>query len=264
VLGKDRLITAGWMLPLLAAAVIYLPPLGMAAVFGLVATIGQWELYRFHFKGGLPAFAWAGCLAGFMVVVGMQSATPLLAPVCGVILVLILRLGSDRDMADALGEAAVVVLGLLYVAVLLGHLGLLHQLEEGARWLFFLMLVTWSGDAAAYYVGSTMGRRKLTLVSPNKTVEGTLGGIGASIGAAYLGMTFTSGLCWWDPLWIGLLLGVCALLGDLTESLFKRGASVKDSSDLIPGHGGILDKVDAFLYTGPALYYYLTFVVRAA
>jgi len=109
-------------------------------------------------------------------------------------------------------------------------------------------------------VGSRLGRTRLTEVSPKKTVEGTLGGLAASVAAAYLGWLFVP-LAWgWDPLFIGLLLGVAALLGDLVESLFKRAAGVKDSSALIHGHGGVLDKVDSFLFTGPALLYYLSVV----
>jgi phosphatidate cytidylyltransferase len=261
MIGKDRIITAVWTLPLLAAGVVYLPVWGIACLFGLLAAVGQWELYRFHFKNGLPAFAWVGCIAGALVVAGALGPHPYLPLALGAALVLILRMGSSRPMESAITEAGVVVLGLAYVAVLLSHFPLLRQAEGGIGWLFFVMLVTWSGDAAAYFVGSKIGKTKLTAVSPNKTVEGTLGGIVASIIAAYIGMSFVPGLCLWDPLFIGILMGILALLGDLVESLFKRGAGVKDSSTLIPGHGGVMDKLDAFLLTAPGLYYYLTLVV---
>jgi len=259
VLGKDRLITAAIALPVLAAAVIWLPPWALAAVLGAVAAIGQWELYRMYFPAGaLPAAAWLACAAGFVVVAAAPFGAAPVALVGGVLLVLMARLLSPRPQENAIGEGAVAVLGLAYVAFLLSAVAALRARPDGMHAVFYLLLVTWAGDAAAYYVGSRFGRRRLTEVSPGKTVEGTLGGVVAAVTAAYLGwalLPFPSG---WDPLRIGLLLGVLAVLGDLVESLFKRAAGVKDSSNLIPAHGGGLDKVDSFLFTGPALLYYLS------
>ncbi len=259
--GKDRIITALWTLPLLTAAVVYAPSWGFALLFGLLAAVGQWELYRFHFKDGLPAVAWLGCFTGLLVVLGTLEGAVLPVLAASFVLLLVARMGADRPMATALTEAAVVILGLVYVAALLAHVPLLREVQGGVRWVFFLLLVTWANDAAAYYVGSKWGKTRLTTVSPNKTVEGTLGGFACAVAAAYAGMTFVSGLCLWDPLFIGLMTGVLALLGDLVESLFKRGAGVKDSSTLIPAHGGVMDKLDAFLFTAPGLYYYLTLTV---
>ncbi|MDH4229164.1 MAG: phosphatidate cytidylyltransferase [Nitrospirota bacterium] len=263
MLGKDRLITAAVALPLVGAAVAWLPSALFAVLIAAVSAAGMWELYRFRFPGGLTTAAWIAVVAGFFVVAAAPLHWQLLAP--AVLLVLVARLASGR-VADALGDCGALVLGLVWVALLLSHVPLLHAAADGAegggfRWVFFLMLVTWSGDAAAYYTGRTIGRRRLTTVSPNKTVEGTLGGVLASIAAAYLGSLFVPGLSPLDPLAIGLLLGVLALLGDLVESLFKREAGVKDSSNLIPAHGGVLDKLDAFLFTGTGLYYYLAWMV---
>jgi phosphatidate cytidylyltransferase len=260
VLGKDRLITAAVALPLLGAAVVLLPAWGLALLVGAAAAVGQWELYRMHFAGPLPAAAWLACAAGVAVVAGTPFGWAPVALAGGVALALIARLLDPARREAAIAEAAVVVLGLAYVAFLLSHVAALRALPDGVRWVFYLLLVTWAGDAAAYYVGSRLGRTRLTEVSPKKTVEGTLGGLAASVAAAYLGWLFVP-LAWgWDPLFIGLLLGVAALLGDLVESLFKRAAGVKDSSALIHGHGGVLDKVDSFLFTGPALLYYLSVV----
>jgi len=261
--GKDRLITAAVALPLLAAAIVWLPGWGLAVLIGLVAAGGQWELYRMHFGAApLPAAAWLGCAAGLAVVATAPSGGAPSVLAGGVVLVLLARLLSGRPYASALAETGAVVLGLAYVAYLLSHVVLLRVGPDGVRWVFFLLLVTWTGDAAAYYVGSRFGRTRLTEVSPGKTVEGTGGGLAASVLAAYAGWGFVPGLSAWDPLWIGLLMGGLAVLGDLVESVFKRGAGVKDSSNLIPAHGGILDKVDSFLFTGPALFYYLTAFVR--
>jgi len=259
VAGKDRLITAVVALPLLGAAVIWLPPWALALLLGLAAALGQWELYRMYFPGGaLPAFAWVACAGGLGVVAAAPAGGAAAALAAGVVLILIARLASRRPMEGAIPEAAVAVLGLAYVAFLLSHVAVLRTGSHGVRWVFFLLLVTWAGDAMAYWVGSRFGRLRMTEVSPGKTVEGTVGGLIAAVGAAYAGWFFVPLANAWDPFRLGLLLGVAAVLGDLTESLFKRGAGVKDSSALIPAHGGLLDKVDSFLFTGPALLYYLT------
>ncbi|MFQ5508587.1 MAG: phosphatidate cytidylyltransferase [Leptospirillia bacterium] len=255
MLGKDRLITAAVALPAVAACVLFLPPAAFALLIGLVAAAGQWELYRFRFTDRLPAAAWAGCAVGVLVV---ALEPPMIALAPGAILILTLRLFSGKR-ESALADTGVIVLGLVYVAVLIAHIAYLKGMGAYGCWVIYLMLITWCGDAAAYYVGRTLGKTPLTEISPNKTVEGTLGGFAASIAAAYAGMLLVPAMAWWEPLVIGLLLGPAALIGDLVESQFKRGAGVKDSSTLIPAHGGVLDKLDAFLFTAPVLFYYLKF-----
>jgi phosphatidate cytidylyltransferase len=259
VAQPGRLITAAVALPPLGAAVIWLPPWALALLLGVVAAVGQWELYRMYFPAGaLPACAWLGCAGGLAVVAAAPAGDAGAALGVGVLAVLIARLFSGRPREGAIPEAAVAVLGMAYVAFLLSHVAALRAGSHGVRWVFFLLLVTWAGDSAAYFVGSRFGRLRLTEVSPGKTVEGTLGGLAAAIAAAYAGWLFVPFSNPWDPFRLGLLLGVAAVLGDLVESLFKRGAGVKDSSALIPGHGGVLDKLDSFLFTGTALLYYLS------
>jgi phosphatidate cytidylyltransferase len=117
----------------------------------------------------------------------------------------------------------------------------------------------WAADIGAYIMGKWFGRTSLSLVSPKKTVEGTIFGILGSIVVAEFGASY---LDW--PYWeitgfvLGLLIGLVSLLGDLTESLMKRDAGVKDSGELIPGHGGILDRTDSYVFTGPLVYYFVT------
>ena len=128
--------------------------------------------------------------------------------------------------------------------------------------IFFLILVTWGGDTGAFVVGKTLGRRKLApLISPNKTVEGLFGGLLfgtalALLARAWFLPTFTIGDC----LALGVVLAGLGAVGDLVESSFKRSAGVKDSGTLIPGHGGILDRVDSLLFAAPTFYYYVTLI----
>lgn len=133
---------------------------------------------------------------------------------------------------------------------------------------FFLMLLLfcliWATDTGAYYTGSSIGRHKLApSISPNKTWEGTIGGLIVSFGvAALFKVTLLTDLTWMDAGVLALLGGVWGQLGDLLESAFKRGAGVKDSASLLPGHGGILDRFDSLIATAPAYYLYLKYATQ--
>jgi phosphatidate cytidylyltransferase len=153
-------------------------------------------------------------------------------------------------------RAAWTLLGVVYVGGLLGCGSLLRDASNGRELVFFVTLTTWAGDIGAYYVGSRLGRRPLApSVSPKKTVEGALGGVAATVLVAALG----SGGIWprlpvMTAVWVGALLAVVGMLGDLAESAVKRAAGVKDSGTIIPGHGGALDRLDSVTFACPVLY----------
>lgn len=125
---------------------------------------------------------------------------------------------------------------------------------RGLAWLLFTILVTWLSDTGAYLIGRAVGKRRLIpRISPNKTVEGLAGGLGAAaLTGAIAAALFGLDIPWWAGLLVGLVIGAIGVVGDLAESLLKRQADVKDSGTLIPGHGGILDRLDALLFTWPA------------
>lgn len=161
----------------------------------------------------------------------------------------------DAVRAGAL-RAAWTLLGVAYVGGLLTCGSLLREAPDGRQFVYFLALTTWAGDIGAYYVGSRLGRRPLApRISPKKTVEGALGGFAATILVAALGSVWI-----WPrfPLWtavgVGGLLAAVGMLGDLAESAVKRAAGVKDSGAIIPGHGGVLDRLDSLIFGGPVLY----------
>lgn len=160
---------------------------------------------------------------------------------------------------DSLARLSAGMLLLLYPAWALSHLILYLYTDPGRRALLFLLLCVWVCDSAAYYVGSAIGRKKLApAISPNKTVEGAIGGTLGAAGAAILLTMFN--LVPWSTgfsLAAGLAIAVLGQMGDLAESMLKRDAGVKDSGSLIPGHGGMLDRVDALLFTVPVFYYLL-------
>lgn len=151
----------------------------------------------------------------------------------------------------SLERAALSAFGVLFVAWGLIHLILLRDLRpQGREWTFFLFIVIWSADVAAQLAGSALGKRPLSSASPRKTWEGAVAGVAAAAGAGWF-FPLPHGPAW------GAGIGVMGMLSDLAESVVKRSVGAKDSSSLLPGHGGILDRFDSFLLTAPWLYYVL-------
>jgi phosphatidate cytidylyltransferase len=153
--------------------------------------------------------------------------------------------------------------GVLYVGWLGSHLVLLREAVDGRDWVLLLLFTTFATDTSSYFVGHALGRRPLaSRISPGKTIEGAIGGILFGLAAAlllnyFLGLRKEAALI--VP--VAVLLPLAAELGDLAESLLKRGMQVKDASPLIPGHGGLMDRLDSVLFTGVVLYYYLVWIL---
>jgi phosphatidate cytidylyltransferase len=171
---------------------------------------------------------------------------------------LLYALLTKRSLSESIPALAVTLFGILYVSWLLSHLTLLRGLPHGKRLIFYLLLLVWSGDTGAYYAGSLLGTHPLApMISPKKTIEGAVGGLGASLIASYVAYrTFLPLLGAHDWIMLGVLLAIVAQIGDLCESMIKRGVNVKDSGTLLPGHGGLLDRLDGVMFAAPVLYYY--------
>jgi phosphatidate cytidylyltransferase len=157
-------------------------------------------------------------------------------------------------------DGTVLVMGVLYIGLTLSYLLLIRGLPDGVLLIFFVVVVTWAGDTGAYLAGKSLGRRALApVISPKKTYEGLAGGLLLACALALAAREwFLPVLSPGDCLLLGLLLTMTGLIGDLTESAIKRSAGFKDSGSLIPGHGGMLDRLDSLLFTAPAFYYYVT------
>jgi phosphatidate cytidylyltransferase len=190
-------------------------------------------------------------------------------PLLGLLTFALFTLCAFRSpLTRVLTDTAYSVFGLLYIGLSLTTIPLISAQENGPSLLVFLFLAVWSGDIAALYVGRAFGKRKLApSISPNKTWEGSIASVIGSMLVTLL-LVFLAevlarrGLDWLSYpgsviRWIGLsvLLNVAAQVGDLIESAIKRGAGVKDSGSLLPGHGGILDRIDALLLAAPILWY---------
>ena len=138
----------------------------------------------------------------------------------------------------------------------------LSKLPLGLTHILLAFFCIWAADIGAYIFGRLFGRTRLSAISPKKTVEGAIFGVSASTTVAVIGSYYLSWTGWpFTGAAFGLLIGVASLLGDLTESMMKRDAGVKDSGQLIPGHGGILDRADSYVFTAPLVYYFVTLVL---
>ncbi len=185
--------------------------------------------------------------------------TVLLFPLltAAVILLALLFLFRLPEITEVHHRLGWIILGLVYLPFLLGHLIPLRMLPQGREWIFMTLIVIMSCDSFAYFIGRKLGKNKLyPAVSPNKSIEGALGGLlGAVLAVLLVKYTFLPTIGMFSAVLIGLILGIMGQLGDLFESLLKRACQVKDSGTMIPGHGGILDRLDSLLFAFPLVYY---------
>ena len=155
------------------------------------------------------------------------------------------------------------VVGIIYIPLFLSYIVLIRNGDEGVLWTFLLLTVVFMGDTGAYYLGSYFGKHKLCpAISPNKTVEGALGGLAATLGSGALIKTFFLPLLPWGlSVLFFISIGLAGQVGDLFESQIKRVAHIKDSGAILPGHGGILDRIDAVLFAAPVAYIFKEYLL---
>lgn len=257
-----RVYSALVFFPLFYLLVRYLPPVAFTIFVATGILLAQYEYYRLHFPQRFSTPMGLGLLCGLLITTGFAAPSRLPEPATITLIIMAILLShalSGRDLKTGLLDTAVVAFGAFYVAWLLGHLILIDRLANGPFLIFFLFLVTWANDTAAYYVGTLLGRHPLApAISPKKTWEGAVGGLLGSVSAAFACRAwFMDSLSLNETAWLGLMIGLAAPLGDLCESALKRSASVKESGRIIPGHGGMLDRVDSLIFTTPVFYYCL-------
>ena len=210
----------------------------------------------------LPAFA--GCAAVVALVAGayegLDELTGALAlSVVAVFLLLIVQGDPQAGLRDWMWTVG----GVAYIGFLGAHLVLLRELDDDGDWVIVAVFATFAADTAAYFVGRAIGSRQITpKISPGKTLEGSVAGFVAGVPAVF-GLVWLTGLDVdeLELLPLALLLPLVAIVGDLAESLIKRGAGIKDASELVPGHGGLLDRLDSLLFTVPLVYYFVIWVL---
>ena len=255
-----RVLTTVFLLPLVIFLVFKAPSVYFFSFISLIIVLGLAEFFGMLAQGKQACSPYLGMIIGWLLSltffqerVDLTQCLLTLAPM----MLLAVRLTHGGNLLEASQGAFNTLFGVFYVSWLSSHFLLLRNLDAGRDYLFFVLLVIWLGDTGAYYGGRRWGRHKLAVrISPQKTVEGAVFGLIASLVGAWLARQV------FLPSWgverflgVGLLLGTLGQIGDLSESLIKRGLGVKDSGSLLPGHGGILDRVDSLLFAAPAMYY---------
>lgn len=260
--------------PILLATVWWGAP-GLVVLVALAAILGIRELYRLHSGDttSLPVWLGTAWVLAF-IIAGQATTTPtgFLIASAGVLLggafCAVLWIIAYYDEGRLPIAAAYLLGGPLYVGFLLAHAVALRGIGDGGDvgrdWLLFAMVGTFATDVGAFFTGRSVGRHRMAPnVSPGKTWEGAAGGLVSSVAASLvLGLVLSLGNSLWQLALLGVAVGVSAQLGDLLESRLKRISQVKDAGSIIPGHGGVLDRLDSLLLSIPTVYYLVVGVLE--
>jgi phosphatidate cytidylyltransferase len=295
-----RVLTAAVLIPIVLLLVFRAPLWLFALAVALIIVLALHEYLGIAEAAGIKPFRWLTYAVSLLPILLFLAATVIgvyakgryiypvepfdvLRPLSALLLLAPVIFGVPlvfrKDLGNGLGSTAASLFGVLYVAASLSLLISLRSVVAQSVLVLFILLSVWAGDIAAYYVGRSLGKHKLApVVSPNKSWEGAIASVIASVAVAFLvlhfapqlggyfrqeplyrqyGLTLAVQPPWiWHALPLGILTNVAAQFGDLFESALKRGAGVKDSGSLLPGHGGMLDRIDALLFAIPVVWYY--------
>ncbi len=254
--------------------------------FGIIIYLGQLEYFQLaRAKGIAPAAKTTLVVSQALLVISNLSPTlaDAIFPVAGTFICFYLLF---QPKFATIADISASLMGLFYGGYLPSYWVRLRSLEQiemhnlpldgywptqwhnisalpqGLTCTLLAFFCIWAADIGAYFFGKFFGRTRLSDISPKKTVEGAVFGVAGSVGVAVLGSWYLGWSGW--PITgvaLGLMIGIASLLGDLTESMMKRDAGVKDSGQLIPGHGGILDRADSYVFTAPLVYYFVTLLL---
>jgi phosphatidate cytidylyltransferase len=262
---------------------ILFSPLFFAALATVLILIGMVEFYAMARTRGLAPYSFIGTLCAFSICVLAYIGRPLsMLYSLAACTIIVCTIAMTRNARDAIVNISVTVFGIIYVGWLCSHIISLRMLPldgqgagsnfGGAGYVIMLLMLLWGGDSGAFFVGTAWGKHKLIpTVSPNKTVEGALGGLLLALITSMLlrdtGLLLDSlGVALFPDFGVGAYLliavgvTVAGQIGDLCESYFKRDAGLKDTGNLLPGHGGFLDRFDSLAFAAPLLYFFLKFV----
>jgi phosphatidate cytidylyltransferase len=257
-----RIISAAILLPLVVGIIGWGGWLFYLAVM-LVIGLGVYEFRQLMLRGNFrPSLLFAGLMAGGLLLDAIFPEARAAQPVVALILISSLTWQLNHRGGQPIADWALAIVGGLYLGLAGEHFILLRLLPNGERWLLLTLTGTWLADSGAYFVGSRWGRHKMvSALSPKKSWEGLVGGV-------IFGMAFNPivavvfGLPPLHGAVLGLIGATIGTLGDLSISMIKRQVGAKDSGRLIPGHGGMLDRLDSLLFTVIVGYYYLVWVVQ--
>jgi phosphatidate cytidylyltransferase len=261
-----RVLTAAVAIPLVFLVILKGGRIGFTILIGTAAVLGLLEYYNLFLPRESVTERRVGlicCLALIAAFYGEDVGARLSVLVLVFIVTAVLCLARYETGSSMVAILSRQIMGFVYIPFFLGHFILIRGWQEGISWAFFLLAVVFAGDSAAYYVGKTFGRHKLSpSISPGKTMEGAVGGLGGNllVGILFKAFWFPE-LSWTSCTALVLLLGVLGQIGDLVESMLKRSVQIKDSGRFLPGHGGMLDRIDGLLFAVPVLYYFKNYLL---
>jgi len=264
-MDKKKILVALILLPLFIWLIGWgSPGLLLPIVLLLGAGLGGWESAKLAFGEGDFAWRCMGTLLSMSLCYGASigdEMAVIIVLLTGFLFAMLFGALLSDDLSLALSRAAKLMFVAVYPGLLAGYLVALKRYEpiaDGSKLLMILFALVWVNDSGAYFAGNLFGKRKMTPhISPNKTWEGAIGGFVASVVLGFFIGSSSTFLNYKQGLLLGFVLGLVAPVGDLVESAFKRSAGVKDSGTLLPGHGGILDRVDSVIFCAPLFYYYI-------
>ena len=256
-----RVLSALVLVALVLLVIFYGGEAGFALMGMGITAIGVWEFTRLpeHLHNFSRGFA----VLGAVVLVASTYVGGVEWFAIGLVFFLLLQLSwvvrRGGEMEVNLRQTTLYLLGLLYVAGPVSLAVALRAVPGGAHYLLLACGIVWIGDTGALYIGSSLGRHPLApQISPKKSVEGSVGGIiGSMVAAWVLARTLGIPLTFFSSLLVGAMIGGAGQMGDLIESMIKRAFHVKDTGHLIPGHGGVLDRIDSLLFAIPVLYLWI-------
>jgi phosphatidate cytidylyltransferase len=267
---KHRVITAAVGVPIVILAIWFGDPWPwFTLLIAMVALVGTYEFYYIANLDKREPLIYLGLLYSLALVLSPHYGSPSVLPivVTSTILISLICLLCRPSREKAFHRWAWTIVGALYVGWMLSHWLSLRGLEDGRSWVYLAILTTFANDTGAFFIGRSIGKHKLApTISEAKTREGAIGGLicailGAVVIAAVLNLISPFIFRYWQVMLLGFLIGLFAQLGDLVESLLKRNMGVKESGNLLPGHGGILDRFDSLIFVGAVVYYYVIWVV---
>jgi len=260
-----------WMAFIMVPPIVLLIALGPSKVLCLMVVLATFFGLREYYNLVLPHSKWIerivgiglGLILSIIISFGdMKEISPFLFIV--LLILSLLFMATSKDLSSTISKMGMTLFGILFIGFLLAYVSLIRNMINGRLWVLFLTATIWAGDISALLSGSFFGRHKLyPKISPNKTFEG-LGGaiVGSIIIALAFSLLFIPHLEIGPCIFLAIGLGILGQLGDFTESMLKRSAQVKDSGTLIPGHGGMLDRLDSFLFSAPFLHYSLLYLLK--
>ncbi|MFZ2633277.1 MAG: phosphatidate cytidylyltransferase [Desulfosalsimonadaceae bacterium] len=266
----QRFLTSIVAFPILALLIFNGSPLVFAVFIGLVSLIALWEYFRIVFHdqpqtvfSSIPI--WGG-LSGLLIIGAaffnsFQWITFCL--VVNFILAAMLSMPGYKKDPGVLSVVEKQIQGVMYVPLALSTIVLLRNGTDGVAWIFFILFIVFAGDVGAFYAGKFLGRHKLSpAISPGKTIEGSIGGMALCMVVGYVFMRlFLPHLNTPLIFLLFIVINVSAQTGDLFESELKRAGHIKDSGNILPGHGGMLDRIDALLFAAPVAYMFKAFLL---